>query len=130
MTETSVIIFSQVFGPVAIVASLWLLANQHRLRSFLEQVADNEALQFLVHIIRMVAWLFIMVMVIDTTEVINLAFKIAWAVVAVIGAVGLLFPNVSTQVLKRTMNHITGVNIALLINLFIGIGLTLLGYVL
>ena len=53
-----------------------------------------------------------------------------WAVVAVIGAVGLLFPNVSTQVLKRTMNHITGVNIALVINLFIGIGLTLLGYVL
>lgn len=130
MTETSITLLSQVLWPVAALGSIGLLANQVRLKKMLDQMVANEPMLFMVHSLRALAWLFILAVLPDAsqTEWLNMAFQAGGIVVTVIGAAGMLFPDVDTQILKRTVKHLDWVNAALVVNLLVGVALIMFGY--
>ena len=130
MTETSITLLSQVLWPVAALGSIGLLANQVRLKKMLDQMVANEPMLFMVHALRTLAWLFILAVLPDAsqTEWLNMAFQAGGIVVTVIGAAGMLFPDVDTQILKRTVKHLDWVNAALVVNLLVGVALIMFGY--
>ena len=90
----------------------------------------NEPMLFMVHALRTLAWLFILAVLPDAsqTEWLNMAFQAGGIVVTVIGAAGMLFPDVDTQILKRTVKHLDWVNAALVVNLLVGVALIMFGY--
>ena len=129
MENSSLIVLAQVLGPVAIIASCSLLANQKRLKKLIIQAENNDLVQFMSGAIRMFAWLLIISVTSDTTELINVLFHVAGAMVAVIGAAGLLFPDVESQILKRTSKNHNFVNAVLVGKLLVGLLLTVFGYI-
>lgn len=128
MSDFSITFIAQVLGPVLAIAALGLLGNQARLKKIINQVVDNDALQYMAHAMRLFLGFFIFTAIIDTGDAVNLGFKLAGAVVAVIGALGVVFPSQVHAMFKRSSSDLSVTNTVLVLKLLVGLGLIYVGY--
>jgi nitrate reductase gamma subunit len=118
----------QILGPVFVLAAISMAIHLEKCKKVMNDLQFNHWFVFMVNTIRCIIWLMLFTVIDTMTSPVDMALKIAGAVIALIGAICILFPAIEQKILKTSICASYFLIAMLGIQWLIGIAMMYVGY--